>query len=62
MKFKELEKKSKDELLKMKSDLLTDMLKERALIKVGTQPKNIGKYREARRTVAKINMLLAQKE
>jgi len=61
MKFKELQNKNKDELTKMKADLLTDMLKERALIKVGTQPKNIGKYRQARRTIAKINMILNQK-
>ena len=57
MKFKDLKTKSVDELNKIKNDLLNDITKERALIKIGTQPKNVGKYKEAKKSIARINFI-----
>lgn len=59
MKFKDLKSKSVDELEKIKQDVAKEIIKEKALIKIGTQPKNPGKFKESKKTIARINRLLA---
>ena len=62
MKFKELEKLSTDELKKRLQDLKLDLMKLRSQVASGTRPENPGKIRSMRKTIARILMLLTQKE
>lgn len=60
MKYRDLKSKTEDELIKIKQELSTEIMKDRALIKIGTKPKSLGNYREAKKTIARINMMLNQ--
>jgi ribosomal protein L29 len=62
MKIKELKSLSDAELKAKKVELLNDLIKERAQVATGTVPKNPSKIKLARRTIARINTIFAQKE
>lgn len=62
MKHKELKNLSKEELNKKLEELKKELMKDNAQVATGTIPKNPGKIYNARKTIARINMLLAQKE
>ncbi|MEM4246778.1 MAG: 50S ribosomal protein L29 [Candidatus Woesearchaeota archaeon] len=62
MKFKELKAMPvadlKDKLLELKKELM----KENAQVAIGTVPKNPRKLRLAKKTIAKINTILASRQ
>lgn len=62
MKFKELKAMTvadlKDKLLELKKELM----KENAQVAIGTVPKNPRKLRLAKKTIAKINTILASRQ
>ena len=62
MKIKELRGYSKDDLSQKKVELYKDLMKENAQISTGTVPKNPGKIRVMKKTIARINTILAEKE
>ena len=62
MKKKELKAQNPANLKTKLSELRAELLKEKAQIAVGTLPKNPGKIRNARRTIARILTLLKQQE
>lgn len=61
MKIKELRSLSKTDLENKISELKKDLIKDRAQAATGTVPKNPSKIRLARRTIARIETILAQK-
>ena len=60
MKFKELKVLSNAELTERKNELYKELIKENAQIAIGTSPKNPGKIRLTKKTIARINTLLAE--
>lgn len=62
MKHKELKALSKEELSKKLNELQKELMKDYTQVATGTIPKNPGKIYNARKTIARINTLLAQKE
>jgi large subunit ribosomal protein L29 len=62
MKHKELKNLNKEELHKKLDELKKELMKDNAQVATGTIPKNPGKIYNARKTIARINTLLAQKE
>jgi len=60
MKFKELKTLPKTELSQKKSELYRELIKENAQIAIGTALKNPGKVRLAKKTIARINTILAE--
>jgi len=62
MKHKELKNLSKEELDKKVVELKKELMKDNAQVAAGTIPKNPGKIYLARKTIARINTLLSQKE
>jgi len=62
MKFKEIKGMSIEELKSKREEVLKDLMKENAQVAIGTVPKNPGKLKNAKKLVARINMLLAEKE
>jgi len=62
MKLKELKSLPDAELKAKKIELLNELIKERAQVATGTVPKNPSKIKLARRTIARINTILAKKE
>lgn len=62
MKIKELRGYSKDDLSQKKDELYKDLMKENAQISTGTVPKNPGKIKVMKKTIARINTILAEKE
>lgn len=62
MKIKELRALGIDELNKKKEELQKELMKERAMISTGTIPKSPGKMGAARKTIARIVTILAEKE
>jgi ribosomal protein L29 len=59
MKFKELKSMPKAELKDKLAQLKLELTKERAQIATGTVPKNPGKVKVTRKTIARIETLLA---
>jgi ribosomal protein L29 len=59
MKFKELKSMPVAELKDTLAQLKLELTKERAQIATGTVPKNPGKVKVTRKTIARIEMLLA---
>ena len=51
-----------DELRKRKEQLETEVHSERGAIATHGKPNNAGRYKEMRRTIARINTLLAKKK
>ena len=62
MKIKELRTLPKEELEKKLVELRMGIMKDNTQIALGTLPKNPGKVRVLRKTVARILTLLGQKE
>jgi len=60
MKFKELKTLPSAELKDKLTELRKELMKENAQIAIGTVPKNPRKVRNAKKTIAKIEMLLAR--
>ena len=58
---KQLAEMAKEELEKKLAELEEDILRERGLIATSGKPANAGRYREERRTVARIKTLLSKK-
>jgi ribosomal protein L29 len=61
MKIKELRTLGETELKQKMLELYKELMKDNAQVATGTIPKNPGKLRLAKKTIARINMLLAQK-
>lgn len=61
MKIKELRGLSKDELANKLKELKKELMKDNAQVATGTAPKNSGKIKVTKKTIARINTLLAQK-
>ncbi len=59
MKSKELTQLSKEELEGKRSELYKEVMKENAQIATGTVPKNPGKMKVMKKTIARINLILA---
>lgn len=62
MKAKELRGMSKDELTQKLTELHKELMKDNAQVATGTIPKNPGKLSLAKKTIARIKMILAEKE
>jgi len=62
MKFKELKSMPAAELKGKITELETELIKERAQVATGTIPKNPSKINQTRKTIARIKMILAEKE
>lgn len=62
MKIKELRSLSEPDLKEKLVSLQKEIMKDNAQVAIGTVPKSPGKLRSAKKTVAKIRMILAQKE
>ena len=60
MKIKELKALPKTELAQKKAELYKELIKENAQIAIGTTPKNPGKIKLTKKTIARINTLLAE--
>ena len=62
MKIKDLKALPEEELKSKKIELLNELIKEKAQVATGTVPKNPSKIKLARRTIARINTILANPE
>lgn len=62
MKIKDLKALPEAELKTKKIELQNELIKEKAQVATGTVPKNPSKIKLARRTIARINTILANKE
>jgi len=62
MKIKDLKALPEAELKAKKIELQNELIKEKAQVATGTVPKNPSKIKLARRTIARINTILANKE
>lgn len=58
MNIKELKTLGKPELSAKKLELEKELMKDNAQVATGTIPKNPGKIKVAKKTIARINMLL----
>ena len=61
MKVKELRALGEPELKNKMTELYKELMKDNAQVATGTIPKNPGKLRLAKKTIARIKTLLAQK-
>ena len=61
MKVKELRTLGEPELKQKMTELYKELMKDNAQVATGTIPKNPGKLRLAKKTIARIKTLLAQK-
>jgi ribosomal protein L29 len=62
MKIKELRTLGEPELKQKMTELYKELMKDNAQVATGTIPKNPGKLRLAKKTIARIKTLLAQKK
>lgn len=62
MKFKEILGMSVQDLQEKLGELYKDLMKDNAQIATGTLPKNPGKIKMTKKTIAKIKQVLAAKE
>jgi ribosomal protein L29 len=62
MKFKELKAMPAEELKIKLNDIQKDLIKDNAQVATGTIPKNPSRIRLAKKSIARIKMLLAGKE
>lgn len=58
MKFKELKKLDSKSLNEKKKELKLELMKDNAQVAIGTVPKNPGKIKLAKKTIARINTIL----
>ncbi|MEM3154696.1 MAG: 50S ribosomal protein L29 [Candidatus Woesearchaeota archaeon] len=61
MKIKELRALGETELKQKMDELRKELMKDNAQVATGTIPKNPGKLRLAKKTIARIHTILAQK-
>ncbi len=61
MKIKELRAIPEIELKQKRQELYKELMKDNAQVATGTIPKNPGKLRLAKKTIARINTILSQK-
>ncbi len=57
MKFKELQTKNKEDLVKIFAETKLELLKEKAQVAAGAMAKNPGKIKQLKKTIAKIKQL-----
>jgi ribosomal protein L29 len=62
MKIKELRGLNKTDLNQKLEELYKELMKENAQVATGTVPKNPGKLKVAKKTIARIKTLLVEKE
>lgn len=62
MKFKELKGMRIEDLKQKREEVLKDLMKENAQVAIGTIPKNPSKLKNSKKLVARINLLLSEKE
>lgn len=62
MKFKEIKGFSKQEAESKIAELNIELMKENAQVATGTTPKSPGKIKQLKKSIAKFNTLLNQKE
>ena len=62
MKIKDLKAMPAEELKAKKIELLNELIKEKAQVATGNVQKNPSKIKLARKTIARINTILANKE
>lgn len=62
MKFKEIKAMPAEELKLKLGELQRDLIKDNAQVATGTIPKNPSKIRLAKKSIARIKMVLASKE
>jgi len=62
MKFKDLKAMQKNELNEKLLELKRELIKENAQVAIGTIPKNPGKLKTTKKTIAKIKSLLSKVE
>jgi ribosomal protein L29 len=60
MKYKELKPLPKTELENKRTELYKELMKENAQIAIGTMPKNPGKLKLTKKTIARINTILTE--
>ena len=60
MKFKEIKTLGKTELAEKRTELYKELMKENAQIALGTTPKNPGKVKLTKKTIARINTILTE--
>ena len=60
MKFKDLKAMQKNELNEKLLELKRELIKENAQVAIGTIPKNPGKLKTTKKTIAKIKSLLSK--
>jgi len=60
LKYREIEKMKKEELINKMKELRMELAKERSSAAIGGTVKNPGKLREIRRTIARIKTYLNQ--
>ncbi len=58
--YKKLKTLNKEDLKKKREDLYKDLIKDQTQIALGTTPKNPGKINLTKKTIARINQILAQ--
>ena len=61
MKIKELRGMGKEELTAKMQELYKELMKDNAQVSTGTIPKNPGKLKVAKKTIARIKTILASK-
>lgn len=62
MKFKDLKAMPKNELNEKLLELKRELIKENAQVAIGTIPKNPGKLKTTKKTIAKIKSLVSRSE
>jgi len=62
MKIKEIRELSKEDLNSKLEELKKDLIKQNAQISTGTTPKSPGQIRQIKKTIARIIMVLKDKE
>ncbi|VVB80920.1 50S ribosomal protein L29 [uncultured archaeon] len=60
MKIKELRALGENDLNQKKQELYKELMKDNAQVATGTIPKNPGKLKLAKKTIARINTILAE--
>ncbi|MBS3176152.1 50S ribosomal protein L29 [Candidatus Woesearchaeota archaeon] len=62
MKFKELKALNEQDMQNKLQELYTTLMKDNAQVASGTTPKNPGQLKQTKKTIARINTLLKQRE
>ncbi len=60
LRSEEIRKMKPNEQKKQLDDLTAELLRERALVSAGGAPENPGKSKELRRTIARLNTIMAE--